>query len=58
MRQLTKMASFEYTKLTLAGDKEDDDEKRVKVFGLNPFSMESFGAYNMLELWFESEVVG
>ena len=51
------MESFEYTELTLAGDKENDDEQRVKVFGLNPFSMESFGTCNMLELWLEREVV-
>ena len=44
------METFEYTELTLTGDKEDDDEQRVKVQGLNPFSMESFDTCNMLEL--------
>ena len=52
------MESFEYTELTLAGDKVDDDEHKVKVFWLNPFSMESFGTCNMMELWLESKVVG
>ena len=47
------MESFEYTELTLVGDKVDDDEKRVKVLRLNPFFMESFGTYNMLERWLE-----
>ena len=52
------MEIFEYTKLTLTGDKVDDDEKRVEVLRLNPFSMESFSTCNMLVLWLESEVVG
>ena len=52
------MASFEYTELTITGDKVDDDEQRVEVFWLNPFSMESFGTCNMLVLWLESDVMG
>ena len=44
------MASFEYTELTLAGDKADDDEQRFEVSQLNPFSMEFFGTCNMLAL--------
>ena len=52
------MESFEYTKLTLTVHKADDDKHRVEVFQLNPFSMESFGTYNMLVVWLESEVVG
>ena len=52
-----KIESFENTELTLGSDKADDDEQRVKIFRLNPFSMESFDAYNMLELCLEREVV-
>ena len=52
------MARFEYTELTLAGDKATADEHRVEVCHLNPFLMESFGTCDMLVLWLESEVVG
>ena len=51
------MERFEYIELTIASDKMDDDEQRFKVFGINPFSMESFDACNMLEIWLESKVL-
>ena len=52
------MESFEYTELTLIGDKVDYDGQRVEVIWLDPFLVESFDAYNMLVFWFKSEVVG
>ena len=52
------MASFEYTKLTLASDKVDDDIQRVDVIWLNPVAMESLDACNMSVFWFKSKVVG
>ena len=51
------MESFEYTEI-LASDKADDDEYRVKVFMLNPSSMEFFDTCNMLVLWLERKVMG
>ena len=52
------MASFEYTKITLVGDKVDDDGQRLELFQLDPVSVESFDACNMLVFWFKSEVIG
>ena len=52
------MEIFEYTKLTLIGDKVDDDGQRVEVFQLNLVSVESFDACNMPVFWFKSKVVG
>ena len=53
-----KMESFEYTELTLVGDKVDDDGKRFDVLKLNPISVESFDACNMSVFWFRRKIVG
>ena len=52
------MEIFEYTKLTLARYKVDDDGKRFDVFWLNPVAMESLDSCNMPVFWFKSKVVG
>ena len=53
-----KMEIFEYTKLTRAGDKLDEDGQRVEVFWPSPVSLESFDSCNVPIFLFKREVVG
>ena len=52
------MASFKQSKLTLTGYKADDNDQRVEVFWINPFSVKPLRSCYMLEIWLESEIVG
>ena len=52
------MAVFEYTELTFASDKVDENSQRVDVFWLNLVSVESLDAYNMPIFWFKSKFLG
>ena len=53
-----EMEIFEYTELTFASDKVDDDGQRIKIFRINIVLMETFHAYNMPLFWLKRKDVG
>ena len=52
------MESFKHSEITFTSYEANDNDQRIKVLWLDPFSVKPFCTRNMLIIWLERKIVG